>query len=256
MSKKNGLFGFVLYIFFFSCLMLLIPACNVIFPPKILNLTVYPRSEGYLAMINVSEAKPALLIQDTELKNFDQFLADLKTEGNDPQILILGTLNAGMMEKIKSSGVLDTIKEFHFPEMNERPAYLESAVKELKAKKVLTGPLRQSRYLPLRHAELIVLAPHEYDVYDEKSRIAFKLIRGRKSIILAPMIDNPLYKTLTRSFGKGALRSDVVFGVGISGVAENLVNELFNHPEIILTDIMEPKVPVRFRTDGNMLERL
>jgi len=256
MFKRNGWIALFLYGFLFSSLLFVIPACNTFFPPKILNLTIYPQNQGYLAMINVSEMKPVLLVQSTDLTGLPQFLADLKTEGNDPEILIMATLNSKMMTELENSGISSTLKEFHYPEMDQKPGYLEKALDDFKKLKIKTGPLRQSRYVPLRHAELIVLAPHEYDTYDEGTRITFKLIRGRKSFILAPVLSQALVKTLLRSFGTGGLRADYVIGTELENLNPDAIAKVFDKPEIILTSDLESKSPLRFQTEGNKISRL
>lgn len=256
MFKKNGLIALFLYGFLFISLLLVIPACNAIFPPKILNLTIYPQSQGYLATINVSAMKPVLLIQTTDLSSLPQFLNDLKTEGNVPEVLIMATLNASMMGDLEKSGIFSELKEFHYPEMNKKPDYLEKALKDFKKQKVKTSPMRQSRYIPLRHAELIVLAPHEYDVYGENTRITFKLIRGRKSFVLAPALTQPLLDTLARSFGKAGIRTDVVIGTESNLVNQDVIAKTFGNPEIVLTSVLESKNPIRFQTEGNKVSRL
>lgn len=256
MFKKNGLIALFLYGFLFAGLLLVIPACNVVFPPKILNLAVYPQNQGYLAMINISAMKPVLLIQTTDLSALPQFLSDLKTEGNSPQVLIMAVLNEEMMADLEKTDIFSDLKEFHYPEMNDKPAYLKKILEDFKKRKIKTSPMRQSRYIPLRHGELIVLAPHEYDVYDENTRITFKLIRGKKSFVLGPTITKSLLDTLKRSFGKAGLRTDVIIGTDSDLLNQNEIAKTFGNPEVVLTSSLESKAPLRFQTEGNKVTRL
>ncbi len=256
MFKRNGLNRVFLYAFFISMLALL-PACDKLFPPKILDLALYPQQKGYLALIQVSGKAPALLVQATDVNGLKEIMKQWETEKNVPKILVFGTLNSKLMSSLEQSGIFNQIEEFHFPEMDKRPDYLEKAISEFKAKKIKTGPLRQNRYLPLRNAELIVLAPHEYEVYDDNTRITFKLIRGRTSFILAPVIDKNLIKTLTRTYGSGgSLRADELIAVKLDQVNIEDVMKLFENPEIVLTNKEKMVSPIRFRTEGDRILRI
>lgn len=218
-------------------------------------MTVYPENQGYLALINVTGARTALLVQSPALSDLQERLSSWQKAGNTPEILVLGTLNAELMNQISRSGILADLKEFHFPEMDKRPAYLLKAIDELKTRKVKSGPLRQNRYVPLRHAELLVLAPHEYSVYDEKTRITFKLIRGRKSFVLAPFLEKELIQVLRKSYGRG-LRTDIVIAAGINDISREEVLKNFEKPEIILTSEFRGKEPVHFQTQGSKIKRM
>lgn len=252
---KNRSFSKRLSLFFFSgFLLVFIPAC-FLFPPRTLKITVYPKESGYWALVEVSQAKQALLIQDTAPKDLKQFLGDLKTEGTHPEILILATFNPQISKELEGAGILNEIAEFYFPEMDIRPEALVKILEQLEKKRVRSGPLRQSRYIPLRHAEFIVLAPHEYDEYNEATRISFKLIFGRTSFIFAPALDKTLIQTLGKTFGKGALRSDVVVAASAEQ-DKTSISKLFSSPEMIFTEELESKVPIRFRSNGKSFERL
>lgn len=247
MFQKNGFSRSFLYPLLFLYL-IAFSGCEILFPPKILKLTVYPETRGYFASIQVTGMKPVLLIQSRDPGRLEEMLQKTK-----PEILVLASLNQALMQKIGTYSRTNLIKEFHFPEMDKRPGYLNKAVQDFKKRKIHTGPLRQNRYVPLRHAELIVLAPHEYAVYDENTRISFKLIRGKKSFVLASTLDPASLEMLTRSFGKGGLRTDILIGTETKDISTNQLNELFSHPKIYLTNKLSQNSILEFETDGRTL---
>lgn len=221
----NGIFRPFLYLFFLAVFPGLLISCGT----KTLDVTITPSKNGYSALINQN----AIVIQDPDFTGI----------GIIPSIIILGTLNSALIQKIEGQKV----RELNYPDQDKKPGYLKSALDHLKKQHVKTHVLRQNSYVPLGSVELIVLAPHDKSVYDEASHLTFKLILGRKSFIFAPVLDEALVETLTRSYGKGGLRTDFLVVSELKNVSREEAGKFFGNPQIIVMSETDPKTSLHFK---------
>ncbi len=106
--------------------------------------------------------------------------------------------------------------------------------------------MRQNSYVPLRQVELVVLAPFDKVIYDEKSQLTFKLIFGKKSFIFANVIDGDLIETLSSSYGSDGLRTDFLVVWEIKDISNEEIRQIFGNPKIIIASEIDPQTPLHF----------
>lgn len=224
MYKINGKLRPFLYVFFLTSLLFVTASCQ----PKKLDVIIEPAGDGYTTLINQN-----VLLVETP---------DFKAPEKIPGTVILGNVNAGVLKELAGK----QIREFDYPDQDKRPAYLNSAIEDFKKQKIKVHQLRQNSYVPLKQIELIVLAPFVDSVYDETSRLTFKLIFGRKSFILAPVLDGNLIETLTKSYGRDGLRTDFLVVWKVQDVSNEEIREIFGNPKIIIASEIDPHSPLHF----------
>ena len=224
MYKINGKFGSFLYVFFLAALLGTISSCA----DKKLDVLISPAGNGYTALINHN----ILLVQTPDFKAPDKI----------PGTIILGNVNEAVFKELAGK----PINELDYPDQDSRPEYLNAAIKDFKKQKVKIHQMRQNSYVPLRQVELVVLAPFDKSIYDEKSHLTFKLIFGRKSFIFASVIDGDLIETLSSSYGSDGLRTDFLVVWKIKDISNEEIRQIFGNPKIIIASEIDPRTPLHF----------
>lgn len=225
MYKINGKFRSFLYVFFFlSALLGVAISCGA----KKLDVLISPSGNGYTTLINQN----ILLVQTPDFKAPDKI----------PSTIILGNVNEAVFKELAGK----QIQELDYPDQDSRPEYLNTALEDFKKQKTKVHPLRQNSYVPLRKIELIVLAPFDKSIYDEKSQLSFKLIFGRKSFIFMSVLDGNLIETLSSSYGSDGLRTDFLVVWEIKDISNEEIRQIFGNPKIIIASEIDPKTPLHF----------
>jgi len=236
-------------------LLLLCSSCDALFPPRTLDVTFYPQNEGYLAYFQISRKEPVLVIQSTTSpKKWDSLFEQWKNENKAPKVLILALINKQLIDWAKESKHVSEVEEFHYPDINEPPEYLSAFIKQLKKKKIDVRRMRQSRYIPLKDAEAICIAPPEKENYDFETRLSFKFISGKTSFILIPDLTISLIKNMKNQYGRMALRTDVLAVNNKQDIMPQIIKEVFSSPQVL--DLSSQTKSSAFKTNGESVTKV